>query len=63
MAPDRLTAVLAALCDADLEVLRNLAGEAHGHSAGLLAAITHAADWEFRRRGGVETISGTRSAH
>ena len=54
MAPDRLTAVLASLCDADLEVLRELAGEAHGHPAGLLAAITHAADWEFRRRGGID---------
>ena len=53
MAPDRLTAVLASLCDADLEVLRELAGEARGHPAGLLAAITHAADWECRRRSGI----------
>jgi hypothetical protein len=54
MAPDRLAAVLASLCDADLEVLRELADEAHGHPAGLLAAITHAADWEFRRRSGID---------
>ena len=54
MAPDRLTAVLASLCDADLEVLRELADGAHGHPAGLLAAITHAADWELRRRGGID---------
>jgi hypothetical protein len=46
---DRLTAALAALRDSDLEVLRELAAEAHGPTAGLLAAIEHAADWEYHR--------------
>jgi hypothetical protein len=54
MAPDRLTAALASLCDADLSALRGLADEADGRPAGLLAAITHAADWEFRRRRGID---------
>lgn len=54
MAPDRLTAALASLSDDDLAVLRKLADDAHGRTAGLLAAITRAADWEFRRRGGID---------
>jgi len=54
MAADRLTATLAALSDRDLEALRELAGPARGRVAGLLAAITHAADWESRRRDGIE---------
>ena len=51
---DRLTAACMALCDADLTVLRELAHEAHGQTAGLLAAISHAADWEFHLRGGID---------
>ena len=51
---DYLTTALAALSDADLAQLRSLADEAHGQTAGLLAAISHAADWEFHRRGGIE---------
>jgi hypothetical protein len=51
---DRLSAALVALCDADLAQLRSLADDAHGQTAGLLAAISHAADWEFHRRGGVD---------
>ena len=51
---DRLTAALAALRDPDLEVLRQLADEAHGPTAGLLAAIEHASDWEWHRRRGVD---------
>ena len=54
MAPDRLTGILASLCDADLEVLRELADDVHGRPAGILAAITRAADWEFRRRVGID---------
>jgi hypothetical protein len=49
-----LTSALAALSDADLEVLRELADEARGPTAGLLAAIEHAADWEYHRRGGID---------
>ena len=52
--PDRLTAALAALSDSDLERLRELADEARGRTAGLLAAISHAADWEYHRRGGID---------
>ena len=48
-----LTAALAALFDADLVQLQLLADDAHGQTAGLLAAISHAADWEFHRRGAV----------
>ena len=51
---DYLTTALAALSDADLAQLRSLADEAHGQTAGLLAAISHAADWEFHRRGGID---------
>jgi hypothetical protein len=40
---DRLTAALAALSDTDLDVLCELADEPNGRSAGLLAAIAHAA--------------------
>jgi hypothetical protein len=54
VARNRLAAVLASLCEADLNALRELAGEARGHPAGLLAAITHAADWEFHRCGGID---------
>lgn len=54
MVADRLTAALAALSDRDLEALRELANAAHGRLAGLLAAITHAADWEARRREGID---------
>jgi hypothetical protein len=50
---DRLAAALAALSDADLEVLRELAREAHGPTAGLLAAIEHAAHLAWHRRRGV----------
>ena len=53
MAADRLTTALAALSDRDLEALRELA-PARGRVAGLLAAITHAADWESRRRDGID---------
>ena len=49
---DRLTAALVALRDSDLEVLRQFATETHGPTAGLLAAIEHAAHWEYHRRGG-----------
>jgi hypothetical protein len=51
---DRLTAALSTLSDADLGQLRSLSDDAHGQTAGLLAAISHAADWEFHRRGGVD---------
>jgi hypothetical protein len=51
---DRLTAALAALPDPNLEVLRELADQAHGRTAGLLAAIEHASDWEWHRRRGVD---------
>jgi hypothetical protein len=54
MASDRLTDALAALRDSDLDLLRQLADEAHGPTAGLLAAIEHAADWEYHRRGGID---------
>ena len=54
MASDRLTDALAALRDSDLDLLRQLADEAHGPTAGLLAAIKHAADWEYHRRGGID---------
>ena len=50
----RLPSALAALSDADLAQLRSLADEAQGQTAGLLAAISHAADWEFHRRGGID---------
>ena len=52
--PSGITAALAALSDGDLAQLRSLADDAHGQSAGLLAAISHAADWEFHRRGGLD---------
>ena len=45
---------LAALSDNDLAGLRELADDAHGNAAGLVAAISHAADWEFHRRGGID---------
>jgi len=51
---DRLTTALAALSDADLEVLREVADEARGPTAGLLAAIEHASDWEWHRRRSVD---------
>jgi len=51
---DHLRIALAALSDADLGQLRGLADEAHGPTAGLPAAISHAADWEFHRRGGID---------
>ena len=51
---DHLASALAAISEADLAQLRALADEAHGPAAGLLAAISHAADWEFHRRGGIE---------
>jgi hypothetical protein len=37
-----LTDALAALSDADLARLRSVADDAHGQTAGLLAAISHA---------------------
>ena len=51
---DRLTAALSGLSDADLAQLRSLADESHGQTAGLLAAISHAADWEIHHRGGID---------
>ena len=54
MAADRLAAALAALSDHDLGVLRELANVAHRRPAGLVAAITHAAHWEARRRDGID---------
>jgi hypothetical protein len=54
MAADRLTAALAALSDRDLEVLRELASVTQRPLAGLLAAVTHTADWEARRRDGID---------
>lgn len=51
---DRLAAALTALSDADLGVLCELAGETQGPTAGLLAAIEHAADREWHRRRGVD---------
>jgi hypothetical protein len=51
---DRLTSVLAALSDADLAQLRFLADDAHGQTTSLLAAISHAAEGEFHRCGGVD---------
>jgi hypothetical protein len=50
----RLTDARAAQSSADVEVLGALADEANGQTAGLLAAISHAADWEFHRRGGID---------
>jgi hypothetical protein len=50
---DHLAAALSRLSDNDLAVLRELADDAHGKTAGLLAAISHAADWEFRNRPGI----------
>jgi len=52
--PSGITAALAELSDADLAQLRSLADDAHGQTAGLLAAISHTADWEFHRRGGID---------
>lgn len=54
MAADRLAATLAALSDNDLEVLREFANVPHRRPAGLVAAITHAAHWEARRRDGID---------
>jgi hypothetical protein len=53
MSAEHLTATLAALSDRDLEILRELANVADRRPAGLLAAITRAADWEARRRDGM----------
>jgi hypothetical protein len=54
MVPDRLTAALVALSDDDLRLLRELADDAMGPNSGILAAISHAADWELHRRGGID---------
>lgn len=51
---DPLTAALAALADDDLVRLRELADDAKGSTAGLLAALAHAADHELHRRSGID---------
>lgn len=37
----------------ELEELRRLGDEAYGQTAGLLAALAHAADWAWHRRQGI----------
>jgi len=51
---DRLTDALAAPPSAGLGVLRELADDATGPTAGLLAAISDTADWEHHRRSGID---------
>lgn len=52
--PADLNVTLAAFSDGDLVRLRELADDATGPTAGLLAAISHAADHELHRRSGVD---------
>lgn len=50
---DELKLVITGFDQADLEELRRYGDEACGHTAGLLAALAHCADWEWHRRQGM----------